>query len=62
LARLKAKTIAGTKIITNQVNAGLCAIAEGWLENISETPLNQISADVKRILESSPNPKLGCWE
>ena len=63
LARLKAKTIEGTKIIANQIDAGLSAIAAGWLENINETPLNQISTEVGRILESSRTAKLvidGC--
>jgi tRNA modification GTPase len=63
LARLKAKTIEGTKIITNQIDAGLSAIAEGWLENINETPLKKISTDARRILESSQTAKLiinGC--
>ncbi|MCP4612283.1 MAG: GTP-binding protein [Planctomycetes bacterium] len=63
LARLKAKTIEGTKIIANQIEAGLSATATEWLENINETPLNQISTDAKRILESSRIAKLiieGC--
>ena len=63
LARLKAKTIEGTKIIANQIDAGLSAIAAEWLENINETPLNQISTEVGRILESSRTAKLvidGC--
>jgi len=63
LARLKAKTIEGTKIIANQIDAGLSKKAAGWLENINETSLNQISAEVGRILESSQTAKLiigGC--
>lgn len=63
LARLKAKTIEGTKIITNQINAGLSAAAAGWLENTNETPLSQISTEAGRILESSRTAKLiidGC--
>ena len=63
LACLKAKTIEGTKIIANQIDSGLSATAEGWLENINETPLKQISTDAGRILESSQKAKLiieGC--
>jgi tRNA modification GTPase len=63
LARLKAKTIEGTKIIANQIDAGLSATAAGWLENINETSLNQISTQIGRILESSQIAKLiidGC--
>jgi tRNA modification GTPase len=58
LARLKAKTIEGTKIIANQIDAGLSATAAGWLENINETSLNQISTQIGRILESSQIAKL----
>ncbi len=63
LARLKAKTIEGTKIIANQIDAGLSAAAEEWLENINETSLNQISTEAGRILENSRTAKLiidGC--
>ena len=63
LARLKAKTIEGTKIITNQIDAGLSTTAAGWLENINETSLNQISTEAGRILENSRTAKLivdGC--
>lgn len=63
LARLKAKTIEGTKIIANQIDTGLSATAEKWLENINETPLNQISTQIGRIFESSRTAKLiieGC--
>ena len=63
LARLKAKTIEGTKIIANQIDAGLSATAEEWLKNINETSLNQISTEAGRILENSRTAKLiidGC--
>ena len=63
LARLKAKTIEGTKIIANQIDAGLSATAAGWLENINETSLKQISTQAGRILENSQIAKLiidGC--
>jgi tRNA modification GTPase len=63
LTRLKAKTIEGTKIIANQIDAGLSATAAGWLENINETSLKQISTQIGRILENSQIAKLiidGC--
>ncbi|MHC4534626.1 MAG: GTPase [Planctomycetota bacterium] len=63
LARLKAKTIEGTKIITNQIDVGLTIKAAEWLKNINETSLNQISIQAGRILESSQTAKLiidGC--
>jgi len=63
LARLKAKTIEGTKIIANQIDAGLTEKAAGWLENINEISLNQISTQIGRILENSRTAKLiidGC--
>ena len=63
LARLNAKTIEGTKIIVNQIEAGLSTTAAGWLENINEISLNQISTQIERILESSKTAKLiidGC--
>ena len=63
LTQLKAKTIEGTKIITNQVEAGLSKKAEEWLENINARSLNQISAEAERILENSRTVKLiiaGC--
>jgi len=63
LARLKAKTIEGTKIIANQIDAGLSATAAGWLENINEISLKLISTQIGRILENSQTAKLiinGC--
>ena len=63
LARLKAKTIEGTKIIENQIDAGLSATAAEWLEGINETSLNQISTQIGQILENSRTAKLfidGC--
>jgi len=63
LAQLKAKTIQGTKIITNQVDAGLSKKAAEWLQNINVISLNQISAESERILENSQTAKLiiaGC--
>jgi tRNA modification GTPase len=63
LGQLKAKTIQGTKIITNQINAGLSKKAAGWLQNINAISFNQISAEAERILENSLTAKLiiaGC--
>ena len=63
LAQLKAKTIQGTKIIINQIDAGLSKKAAEWLQNINAISLNQISAEAERILENSRTAKLiiaGC--
>jgi len=63
LAQLKAKTIEGTKIITNQIDAGLSKKAAEWLANIDAVSLKQISAEAERILETSRTAKLiiaGC--
>jgi len=63
LAQLKAKTIQGTKIIANQIDAGLSKKAAEWLQNINAISLNQISAEAERILENSRTAKLiiaGC--
>jgi tRNA modification GTPase len=63
LAQLKAKTIEGTKIVTNQIDTGLSKKAAEWLANINAIFLNQISAEAKRILENSRTAKLiiaGC--
>ncbi len=63
LAQLKAKTIQGTKIIINQVEAGLSKKAAEWLRNIDAVSLKQISSEAERILENSRTAKLiiaGC--
>jgi len=63
LAQLKAKTIEGTKIIINQIEAGLSKKAAEWLENINAISLNQILTEAERILENSRTAKLiiaGC--
>ncbi len=63
LAQLKAKTIQGTKIIINQVEAGLSKKAAEWLQSINAISLNQISAEAERILENGRTAKLiiaGC--
>jgi len=63
LAQLKAKTIQGTKIIINQVEAGLSKKAAEWLKSINAISLNQIPAEAERILENGRTAKLiiaGC--
>jgi tRNA modification GTPase len=63
LAQLKAKTIQGTRIITNQIDSGLTKKAAEWLQNINAVSLKQISAEAERILENSRTAKLiiaGC--
>jgi small GTP-binding protein len=63
LAQMKAKTIQGTKIITNQIDVGLSKKAAEWLRNIDAVSLKQISAEAERILENSRTAKLiiaGC--
>ncbi len=70
LAQPKAKTLEGTKIIANQIDAGLSKTAAKWLqsyglltENINAIPLDEIKADAGRILQTSQTAKLiiaGC--
>ena len=70
LTQLQAKTIQGTKIIVNQVDAGLTKKIEEWLqsyglltENINTISLEQIKADTEQILKNSKTAKLiifGC--
>jgi tRNA modification GTPase len=63
LAQLKAKTLEGTKIIANQIDAGLSKRAQDWLKSIEETPLEEIKTEAIRILETSKIAKLiiyGC--
>jgi tRNA modification GTPase len=63
LTQLQAKTIQGTKIIVNQVDAGLTKKIEEWLQNINTISLKQIKADTEQILKDSGTAKLiifGC--
>lgn len=63
LSQSKSKTIEGTKLILNQMDAGLSTKVAGWLENINNTSLNQISKEAGRILENNRTTKLiidGC--
>ncbi|MHC4752431.1 MAG: hypothetical protein ACYTFW_21470, partial [Planctomycetota bacterium] len=63
LSQLKAKTIQGTKIIANQIDAGLSKKAHNWLGNLNEISLDKIKADADQILQKSQTAKLiiyGC--
>ena len=63
LAHLKAKTIPGTKIIANQISAGLSKKANQWLRDIKTTSLDQITSEAEWILANSQTAKLiisGC--
>lgn len=63
LAQAKAKTIAGTKIIANQIEAGLSEKAQAWLDGMAEIPLDEINAEAVRILRQSRVARLimfGC--
>ena len=63
LTQLKAKTIQGTKIIANQIDAGLNKKLQNWLKDINEISLGQIKAEATEILQKSQTAKLiiyGC--
>jgi tRNA modification GTPase len=63
LAQSKAKTLQGTKIISNQIDSGLSKTAQDWLENINDIPPDKIKAEASRILLRSRSAKLiiyGC--
>ena len=63
IAQLKAKTLAGAKIIANQVRAGLNKRASQWLEGIKAVSLGEIKSQAREILERSETAKLiiyGC--
>ncbi|MHC4397930.1 MAG: GTPase [Planctomycetota bacterium] len=58
-----AKTIQGTKLIANQIDAGLSKKAAEWLKNIMAISIDQIKNDAGRILKNSQKAKLivtGC--
>jgi len=62
-SQAKARTLQGTKIIVNQIDAGLTKKAKGWLENIDEISLDAIRAEANKILQKSQAAKLiiyGC--
>ena len=59
----KAKTLAGAKIVTNQIEAGLGKKASEWLQNLDVVPLKQIKAEAGQILNNSAAARLiitGC--
>ena len=63
LAQPKAKTLEGTKIIANQINAGLSKKTAEWLQSINEISLDEITADASEILKNSKTAKFlitGC--
>jgi len=63
LAQAKARTLEGTKIVANQIDAGLTKKAGGWLESIDEISLDTIKAEATQILQKSQAGKLiiyGC--
>ncbi|MHC4628298.1 MAG: GTPase [Planctomycetota bacterium] len=63
LAQTKAKTIEGTKIIANQIGAGLSEKIRAWLDGIEKVSLDQIKAEAVRILQQSRVARLiiyGC--
>lgn len=70
LTQLQAKTIQGTKIIANQVDAGLTKKIKEWLqsyglltENTNTISLKQIEVQTKQILKNTQTAKLiifGC--
>jgi tRNA modification GTPase len=63
IAQAKAKTLQGTKIVANQIDAGLTEKAKSWLENIDEISLDKIKTEAIHILQKSQAAKLiiyGC--
>jgi tRNA modification GTPase len=63
IAQAKARTLQGTKIIMNQINAGLTEKARSWLENINQNHLDTIKAEATKILQKFQTGKLiiyGC--
>ncbi len=58
-----ARTLEGTKLIANQIEAGLSEKIAEWLENINEISIDQIKNDAGCILKKSRTAKLiitGC--
>jgi tRNA modification GTPase len=53
-----AKTIAGTKIILNQIDNGLSRKAEGWLKKLETDSIEQIKKQACQILEDSRTAKI----
>ncbi len=63
LTQPKAKTLQGTKILANQIEAGLSEKIEQWKKNIKKLTLDEIAAEAELILKNSQTAKLiifGC--
>ena len=63
LAQPEVQTIEGTKIIANQIDAGLSSKAAEWLQNIDAISLKEITLNASEILKNSQTAKLiiaGC--
>lgn len=63
LARLKAATIEGTKIIANQIDFGLARTTANWLENLDDLQLDEIKTQCEKILKATQTAGLimyGC--
>ncbi|HUW18400.1 MAG TPA: GTPase [Sedimentisphaerales bacterium] len=63
LAQAKAVTLEGTKIILNQIEAGLNKKATRWLQDIKSLSLEQMRAEAAQVIEDSRSAKLiiaGC--
>ena len=51
ITQARARTLEGTKIIANQIDAGLTETARVWLENIDDISLDAIKAEAIEILQ-----------
>jgi len=63
LTQPRAKTLQGTKIIANQISAGLSKKIEQWQKNIDKLSPGEISAEAGEILKNTRTAKLvifGC--
>jgi len=63
LTQPTARTIEGTKIIANQIDAGLNKTVQKWLQNMNAVSPAEIAAEAEQILEASRTAKLiifGC--
>ncbi len=58
LARLKAVTLEGVRIIANQVGGGLESVVSGWLDGIDSLSLADISSQCESILARSESAGL----
>lgn len=63
LALTRVKTIEGASLIASQVEGGLAAKVRQWQAELDSTPLEQIAAEAKQILQDSDKARLilsGC--